>query len=49
MGVVLLVIGGGHDFWVVRKSLIILAAVLTVGSGVQYLVLAPRYVNWASR
>ena len=49
VGVVLLVIGGGHDFWVVRKSLIILAAVLTVSSGVQYLVLAPRYVNWASR
>ena len=45
----LFVVGGGHDFWLARKSLLILAAVLTVGSGIQYLVVAPRYVDWGAR
>ena len=47
VGVALFVVGGGHDFWPVRKALLIVAAVLTIGSGIQYLVLAPRYVDWA--
>src|SRR5262245_10785118 len=37
VGVALLVVGGGHDFVVARKSLLILTAVLTIGSGIQYL------------
>jgi phosphatidylglycerophosphate synthase len=49
VGVALLVVGGGHDFVVVRKSLLLLTAVLTVGSGLQYLVLAPRYMTWGTR
>jgi cardiolipin synthase (CMP-forming) len=49
VGVTLLVVGGGHDFWLVRKALLVVAAVLTIGSGVQYLMLAPRYVDWGGR
>src|SRR5262245_43361217 len=49
MGMALLVVGGGHDFVVVRKTLIIAAAVLTVASGIQYLLVAPRYVDWGAR
>jgi cardiolipin synthase len=49
VGVALLVVGGGHEFWVIRKSLLVLTAALTVGSGLHYLVLAPRYVNWGTR
>jgi len=49
VGVALLVVGGGHDFWMIRRSLLVLTAVFTVGSGVQYLILAPRYVNWGPR
>jgi cardiolipin synthase len=49
VGVVLLVVGGGHDFGLVRKTLLTLAGTLTIASGIQYLVLAPRYVEWESR
>jgi cardiolipin synthase len=49
MGVALLVVGGGQDFVVVRKTLILIAAVLTVASGIQYLIVAPRYVDWSVR
>lgn len=49
VGVALWVVGGGHDFWLMRKSLLVLTAVLTVGSGIQYLVVAPRYVDWGNR
>jgi cardiolipin synthase len=49
VGVALLVVGGGHDFVLARKTLIVLTAVLTIGSGLQYLVLAPRYVTWSPR
>jgi hypothetical protein len=47
--VALFVVGVGHDFVVARKTLIIVAAVLTVGSGIQYLLVAPRYVDWGVR
>ncbi|HEY7141703.1 MAG TPA: CDP-diacylglycerol--glycerol-3-phosphate 3-phosphatidyltransferase [Methylomirabilota bacterium] len=49
VGVALLVVGVGHDFWYARKGLQILAAVLTIGSAFQYLLLAPRYVDWGPR
>jgi cardiolipin synthase len=49
VGVALLVVGVGHDFWLARKTLLTLAAVLTIGSGLQYLMLAPRYVDWGAR
>jgi cardiolipin synthase len=49
VGVALLVAGGGPDFWLLRKGLLIVAAVLTIGSGIQYLMLAPRYVDWGGR
>jgi len=42
-------VGGGPDFWLIRRGLLVLTAVLTVGSGLQYLILAPRYVNWGAR
>jgi cardiolipin synthase len=48
-GAALLVVGGGHDFWLIRKGLLILTAALTIGSGIQYLILAPRYVDWGAR
>ena len=50
VGVALLVVGGGHDFWLIRrKHAPLWRRVLTVGSGLQYLLLAPRYVNWGAR
>ena len=49
VGVALFVVGGGHDFWLLRKALLVVAAVLTIGSGIQYLMLAPRYVDWGGR
>jgi cardiolipin synthase len=48
-GVALLVVALGHDVGPVRPALILVTAALTVASGVQYLVLAPRYVDWVSR
>lgn len=49
VGVALFVVGVEQDLWLVRKSLLVLAAALTIGSGLQYLVLAPRYVDWGAR
>ena len=49
VGVALFVVGAGHDLVVARKTLIIVAAVLTIGSGIQYLIVAPRYVDWGVR
>ncbi|HZS31982.1 MAG TPA: CDP-diacylglycerol--glycerol-3-phosphate 3-phosphatidyltransferase [Methylomirabilota bacterium] len=49
VGVALLVIGQGHDVRPVREALIWLTALLTAASGLQYLVLAPRYVDWGGR
>jgi cardiolipin synthase len=49
VGVALFVVGSGHDLVVARKTLLIVAAVLTVGSGIQYLLVAPRYVDWGPR
>jgi cardiolipin synthase len=49
VAVTLLVVGGGHDFWLIRRGMLLLAALLTVGSGLQYLILAPRYVIWGAR
>ena len=44
-----LVVGPGHDVWLLRKGLVIVTAALTVASGLQYLILAPRYVDWGGR
>ena len=44
-----LVVDGGYELSLVRRSLVVATAVLTVASGVQYLVLAPRYVDWGGR
>jgi len=49
VGAVLLVASGVHDVWLVRQTLIGLTAALTVASGLQYLLLAPRYVDWGPR
>jgi cardiolipin synthase len=49
VGVALLVVGWSHDFWLVRKSLLVLSGMLTIASGIQYLILAPRYVDWGER
>jgi cardiolipin synthase len=49
VGVALLVVAGGQDLWMLRKTLLALTAALTVGSGIQYLLVAPRYVDWQGR
>lgn len=49
VGFALLVAAGVHAASPVRYGLIAVTAALTVGSGVQYLVLAPRYVDWEPR
>jgi cardiolipin synthase len=49
VGVALLVVGIGHDYAIVRKTMLVAAAVLTVASGIQYLLVAPRYVDWDVR
>ena len=49
VGVALLVVGGIPDVAYVRPALIALTAALTVASGVQYLVLAPRFIDWEPR
>ena len=49
VALLVLVVGGGHDFRMLRQGLVVLTAALTVGSGLQYLVLAPRYVDWGGR
>ena len=48
-GFAMLVVALGQDVGPVRPALIVVTAILTVGSGLQYLVLAPRYVDWVSR
>ena len=49
VGGALLLVAGVSDPWHVRSVLIGLTAALTVGSGVQYLLLAPRFVDWGPR
>jgi cardiolipin synthase len=48
-GVALLAAAGGQDLWPVRPALVVIAGVLTVASGLQYLVRAPRFVEWGVR
>jgi len=45
-GFALLVAAGVADPWHVRSGLVGLTAAFTVGSGIQYLLLAPRFVDW---
>src|SRR2546422_4026512 len=49
VGAALLLVAGVSDLWHVRSVLTGLTAALTVGSGVQYLLLAPRFVDWGPR
>jgi cardiolipin synthase len=49
VGVALLVLVIGQDFRLVRQGLVVVTAALTIGSGLQYLRLAPRYVDWGGR
>jgi cardiolipin synthase len=44
-----LVIGGVSELSLIRRGLVVVTGVLTVASGIQYLVLAPRYVDWGGR
>jgi cardiolipin synthase len=46
VALLVLVVGGGQELSLVRRGLVLVTAVLTVASGLQYLVLAPRYVDW---
>ncbi len=47
--VALLIVAGVGGAGLLRPPVFAAAAVLTVASGVQYLVLAPRYVEWGAR
>ncbi len=49
VGVALAVVGGLLPAWPLRDGLTPLTAVLTVASGLQYLLLAARYVEWEPR
>lgn len=49
VGYALVLVAGLHDVWPVRSLLVGLTTALTVASGIQYLVLAPRYVDWGAR
>lgn len=49
VGIVLLVVAGVQAAVPVRQPLVWITAVLTVGSGLQYLARAPGYVDWESR
>ena len=49
VGVALLVVGGVPLVWPVRVTLIGVTAALTIGSGIQYLLRAPRYIDWEAR
>jgi cardiolipin synthase len=49
VALLVLVIGGSHELSQVRRGLVVATAALTVASGLQYLVLAPRYVDWGGR
>jgi hypothetical protein len=44
-----LVLGPGHDLKLLRTGLVFMTAVLTVASALQYLILAPRFVDWGGR
>ena len=41
-----LVLGGGSELLHVRQGLVVVTGALTVASAIQYLVLAPHYVDW---
>jgi cardiolipin synthase len=49
VGVALLAVGGVPDPWHVRVGLMVVTAALTVASAVQYLILAPRFIDWEPR
>lgn len=49
VAVALLVAATGLDVGAFRQTLVAATAALTIGSGVQYLILAPRYVDWGGR
>jgi len=49
VGFALLLAAGAQDPWPMRPVLIGLTAGLTIASGVQYLLMAPRYVDWEPR
>ena len=49
VGYALVLVAGFHDVWPARSLLIGITTALTVASGLQYLVLAPRYVDWGAR
>jgi cardiolipin synthase len=46
IGVALLAVSGGPVPLAARQALVVVTAALTVASGIQYLLLAPRYVDW---
>jgi len=49
VGVALLFAAGLSDPWHVGPALVGLTAAFTIGSGLQYLLLAPRFVDWGPR
>jgi phosphatidylglycerophosphate synthase len=49
VGFALLIVSGVPVPAPLRQGLIAATAVLTVASGVQYLLLAPRYIDWEAR
>ncbi|HEV8310999.1 MAG TPA: CDP-diacylglycerol--glycerol-3-phosphate 3-phosphatidyltransferase [Methylomirabilota bacterium] len=49
VGVALLAVTVADAGWLLRHLLIPITVALTLASGVQYLVLAPRYVEWEPR
>jgi len=49
VAVALLIVAGIEAAWLLRPPAFAATAVLTVASGIQYLVLAPRYVEWGAR
>jgi cardiolipin synthase len=49
VALLVLVLGPGHDLMLVRRGLVAVTAALTVASAIQYLILAPRYVDWEGR
>jgi cardiolipin synthase len=49
VGVVLLLVAGVPALAPVRNALLVTTAILTIGSGIQYLFLAPRFIDWSGR
>jgi cardiolipin synthase len=49
VGIALLGAAVDGDLGRLREGLVLATAALTVGSGLQYLRLAPRYVDWGGR